>query len=195
MNKLLRHLEPVLAAALFLAGMAFLLKMCYLSLLFNTLFGTLFLLAFYYYARRRYGLKVPPLLLLLVLGAIEVDALGNYFRMYGRMFGPIHYDEFAHFAVQALTAPLAFWFLRAGIEKSGYRLPLGLVAFFAITILFSLSAFYEIIELWDELYFQGQRIWSTHDAPNDLQWNLTGIICGTLCTYAVTRALIRRYRE
>ena len=194
MNKLIRRFEPVLAVALLFAGLAFLLKMCYLSLLFNTLFGILFLLAFHFYLRRRYGLEVPPLLLALVLGAIEVDAVGNYFRMYGRRFGPVHYDEFAHFAVQALTAPLAFWLLRVGITKSGYRLPLGLVAFFAINILFSLSAFYEIIELWDELYFQGQRIWSTHDAPNDLQWNLSGIICGTLVTYAVMRALMKRHR-
>jgi hypothetical protein len=187
MDKLIRRLEPFLAAALFFAGTAFLLKMCYQSLLFNTLFGTLFLLAFYAYVRWRYQLKVPPVLLLLVLCAVEVDAVGNYLRMYGRMIGPVQYDEFAHFAVQALNAPLVVWFLREGIMRSGYRLPLTLTTLFAITILFSLSGFYEIIELWDELYFKGQRIWSMHDAPNDLQWNLAGIIFGALLTYVAIR--------
>ena len=191
MDKLMRRVEPVLAAALFFAGMAFLLKMCYLSLRFNTLFGILFLLAFDGYVRRRYGLKVPPVLLFLVLGAIEVDAVGNYFRMYGQRFGPVSYDEFAHFSVQALTAPLVIWIAREGFVKSGHRLPLGVIAFFAVITLFSLSAFYEIIELWDELYFSGQRIWSPHDAPNDLQWNLAGAVFGALLTYAVLRASLK----
>jgi hypothetical protein len=54
-------------------------------------------------------------------------------------------------------------------------------------MLFSITAFYEIIELWDELYFKGQRIWSPHDAPNDLQWNLAGIILGSVSTYIIMK--------
>lgn len=187
MERLIRRLELPIVAVLFIAGSAFLLKMAYLPVLTCTILGVLFLLAVYVYIRARYGIEIPLILLALVLGAVEVDALGNYFRMYGRHFGPVMYDEFSHMAVQALTAPMIVWLLREGIVRFGYRLPLGLVTFFAITVLFSLSAFYEVIELWDELYFRGQRIWSPHDAPNDLQWDMAGIIVGAVLTYLVLR--------
>ncbi len=187
MNPLIRRLELPIVAVLFLAGSAFLLKMAYLPVLTCTILGALFLLAVYVYIRARYGIKIPLTLLALVLGAVEVDALGNYFRMYGRHFGPVMYDEFSHLAVQALTAPMIVWLLREGIVRFGYRLPLGFITFFAITALFSLSAFYEVIELWDELYFRGQRIRSPHDAPNDLQWDLAGIIVGSVLAYVVLR--------
>ena len=188
MNRLIRHLEFPVAVLLFLAGSAFLLKMCYLSLLQNTVYGGLLLSAFYGYVRARHRLKIPLALLLLVLAALEVDALGNYFRMYGQQFGPVMYDEFAHLAVQALTAPLIVWLAREGLARTGYRLPLGFVTVFSIMTLFSITGLYEIIELWDERYFQGQRIWSTHDAPNDLQWNLAGIIIGSVTTYVVMKS-------
>ena len=190
MNRLIRRFEFPVVILLFLAGSAFLLKMCYLSLLQNTVYGVLFLLAFYGYLRARYDVKIPPVLLLLVLAAVEVDAVGNYFRMYGQQFGPMMYDEFAHLAVQALTAPIILWLASEVVARSGYHLPLGLITFFSIMTLFSITGFYEIIELWDELYFRGQRIWSPHDAPNDLQWNLAGIIIGSIATYVV----MKKYR-
>jgi hypothetical protein len=188
MKPLIRRLEFPIVILLVVGGSAFLLKMCYLTLVQNTVLGSLFLLAFYGYLYARYDIKIPPVLLLLVLGAVEVDALGNYFRMYGRHFGPIMYDEFAHMAVQALISPLIVWLAREVIRRYGYDPPLGLVAFVSITVLFSITAFYEIIELWDELYFRGQRIWSTHDAPNDLQWNLAGIIIGSVSTYLALKS-------
>jgi hypothetical protein len=185
MNELIRRLEPPIVILLFLAGSTFLLKMCYLSLLQNTLFGGSLLLALYGYLYGRYRLKVPIVLPLLVLTAVQVDAVGNYFRMYGQQFGPLMYDEFAHMTVQALTAPIIIWLAATALLRSGYRPPLGLIIFLSITTLFSITAFYEVIELWDELYFLGQRIENPHDAPNDLQWNLAGIIIGSVVTYAV----------
>jgi uncharacterized membrane protein YjdF len=154
--------------------------MCYLSLAFNTFFGITFLTAVYTYVRSRYAMRIPIVLLALVFVALQVDALGNYFRMYGQPFGPIKYDEFAHLTVQALATPLVVWLLMCALAKFGHRLTIKLTSFFAATIMFSLSAFYEIIELWDEVYFHGQRIWSTHDTATDLQWDLCGILVGTL---------------
>lgn len=187
LNRLIHRLELLIVILLLLAGSAFLLKMCYLSLLQNTVYGALLLLAAYGYLHARFDTKIPPIPLLLVLAAVEVDALGNYFRMYGRQIGPIMYDEFAHMAVQALTSPIILWIVREVVMRSGYHLPLGLITFFSIVTLYSLTGFYEIIELWDELYFRGQRIWSPHDAPNDLQWNLAGIIIGSVSTYVVMK--------
>ena len=187
MNRLIRNLEVPVVILLFLAGSTFLLKMCYLSLLQNTVIGGSLLLALYGYLYGRHRLKIPVVSLLLVLAAVEVDAFGNHFRMYGQQFGPIMYDEFAHMTVQALTAPIIIWLAGSVIVMSGYHLPLGLITFFSITMLFSITGFYEIIELWDELYFSGQRIGTPHDAPNDLQWDLAGIIIGSASTYVVMK--------
>src|ERR1700720_4681335 len=106
MSQLARRFQLPIVVALFLTGSAFLLKMCYLSLAFNTVFGITYLTAFYGSVRARYNVVVPPLLLVFVLAGLEVDALGNYFHMYGREFGPLHYDEFAHLTIQVLATPI-----------------------------------------------------------------------------------------
>lgn len=190
MNPLLKRLDLPATGMLLVAGAAFLLKMCYLPLATCTLLGSAWLAAVYFYVRARYAIRLPPVLLCLVFAALQVDALGNYFRMYGTQFGPVMYDEFAHLAVQALVMPLIVWLLSETLKRFGHSLPLGLTIFFAVAIFFSLSACYEIIELWDELYFGGQRIWHKHDAPNDLQWDFTGIIIGA----ALACVILRRRR-
>jgi hypothetical protein len=169
------------------AGAAFLTKMCYLSLAFNTLFAVAFLGIFYWYVRKRLNLRIPLVLLGLVFVALQVDALGNFFRMYGRQFGPMQYDEFSHLVVQVLVSPIIVWFVTRLLHEVGYPLPLKLTAFFAATTVFSLSAAYEIIELWDEVYFGGQRIWGKYDTATDLQWDLCGIIVGTVFSCIMLR--------
>ena len=186
---LLRKLELPLVLLLLASGSAFLLKMCYLSLAFNTIFGVAFLAAVYGYARARHGINIPLALLALIFAALQVDALGNYFHVYGHQFGPMQYDEFAHMTVQILATPIFVWLARQLLERLGYQLPLALTAFFAGTTIFSLSAFYEVIELWDEVYFHGQRIWGPHDTANDLQWDLCGIVVGTLLAQLVLKAI------
>jgi uncharacterized membrane protein YjdF len=187
MRKLLRQLEVALVVLSFVACSAFLLKMCYLSLAFNTIFGVLFLSALYLYLRLRHGVRFPLVLLVFVFAALQVDALGNFFRMYGKQFGPLQYDEFSHLVVQILVTPPIVWLLGKALEARGYHLSLGLTSYIAATSIFSLSAFYEIIELWDEVYFHGQRIWSTHDTAKDLQWDLVGIVLGIAVTSVVLR--------
>jgi uncharacterized membrane protein YjdF len=177
------------------AGVAFLTKMCYLSLVFNTLFTLAFLGIFYWYVRARLNLRVPLVLLGLVFLALQVDALGNFFRMYGRQVGPMQYDEFSHLAVQVLVSPVIVWFVTRLLHARGYRLPLQLTAFFAATTVFSLSAIYEIIELWDERYFHGQRIWGPYDTATDLQWDLCGIIAGTLFSCIMLRTFQPVYKS
>ena len=187
MNRTLNALHVPALFALIVTGTAYLLKMCYMPYWQVTLLGAAWLAAAYFYARLFHGIEMPPALLVLVFGAVQVDALGNLFRMYGRRFGPVMYDEFAHMAVQALVAPLCVWLLGAALARFGYRPPLGLLVFFSVTTIFSLTAFYEIVELWDERYFAGQRIWSTHDAPNDLQWNFLGTLLGAAVAYLILR--------
>lgn len=184
-----QRLESIVVGILFLSGAAFLLKMCYLSLIFNTVFGVIFLGSVYFYTRWRFGQKLPISLLLLVFAALQVDALGNYFSLYGTWVGPIQYDEFSHLTIQILVTPLIIWIVQKALETRGYQVP-GLSSFLAATTIFSLAALYEIIELWDELYFRGQRIWSKYDTATDLQWDLLGILIGVAISNLVMRARI-----
>jgi len=183
----LRKFETSLAILSLFVGVAFLLMMCHLSFAFNTIFGIVFLGSFYSYVRGRHKINLPISLLVLVFLALEIDALGNLFGMYGTQLGPLQYDEFAHMSVQVLVSPIIVWLVQHALEKWGHRLPLPLTAFFAATIVFSLSAFYEIIELWDELYFHPHRIWGPLDTATDLQFDLFGIVIGTLLACVLLR--------
>jgi uncharacterized membrane protein YjdF len=185
MAQMRRSIELPLVAFLFLAGTSFLLKMCYLPLTFNTVFGLLFLSAVYAYVRHRFSVKIPVVLLALIFLALQVDALGNYFRLYGQRFGPMQYDEFSHMSVQALITPVIVWLLTNAFGKLSFRVPLPITSLFAASVMFSLAAFYEIIELWDELYFQGQRIWGPYDTATDLQWDFCGIVVGVVLAHVV----------
>ncbi len=177
---LLRKFETSLALLSLFAGVAFLLIMCHMSFAFNTIFGIVFLSLFYAYVRGRHKINMPVSLLALVFVALQVDALGNLFGMYGTQFGPFQYDEFSHMTVQLLVTPIIVWLVQHALEKRGHNLPIQLTAFFAGTLVFSLSAFYEVIELWDELYFHPHRIWGPLDSATDLQFDLCGIVIGTL---------------
>ena len=74
---------PLVMLSLF-AGAAFLTKMCYLSLAFNSLFVIVFLALFYFYVRARLNIHIPVRACWdLCSLALQVDALGNFFRMYG----------------------------------------------------------------------------------------------------------------
>src|SRR5688500_6819182 len=108
MNLVRKFEVPLVILSLF-AGAAFLTKMCYLSLAFNTLFVIAFLAAFHSYVRVRLNIRIPFMLLGLVFMALQVDALGNFFRLYGTQFGPMQYDEFSHMAVQVLISPVIVW--------------------------------------------------------------------------------------
>lgn len=176
----MRRIEVAFVAFMLLAGAAFLLKMCYLSLAFNTAFASLFLVATHTYIRLSHRIIIPPALLLLVFLAVQVDALGNYFRLYGRDFGPMQYDQFAHLTVQALVTPLIVWLVQRFMHKFSYPLPLSIATLFSTALMFSIASIYEIIELWDELHFGGQRIWGKYDTALDLQWDLCGIVLGSL---------------
>ena len=175
------------ACFMFLSGALFLVKTPHLSLAFNSAFVVCFLAVTYGYARNQFALRIPLPLLFLVVVALQVDALGNVFHLYGTMVGPIRYDELAHLLVQALSTPVVIWIAREWSERAGLRIPSGLLTFGAASVMFSLTAFYEVLELWDELIFHGQRIWSLHDTAEDLQWDGCGIVVGVMLTTLVLR--------
>lgn len=184
---LLRKFEVSLAILSLFVGGVFLLMMCHLSFAFNTVFGIMFLTLFYVYVRSRHRINLPASLVVLVFIALQIDALGNLFGMYGQQLGPLQYDEFAHMSIQLLVSPLIVWLVQHILERWGHQLPLKLTAFFAGSMVFSLSAFYEIIELWDELYFHPHRIWGQLDTATDLQFDFFGIVIGTALACVLLR--------
>ncbi len=176
----LSYLEGPVLALVFIVGAV---NLPYESFWVITTISLILLALLRVYVKWRYEITPPLIILLCVFLSVEIDAVGNLLGLYKTMKEPLPYDVFAHFTIPMLSAPVIIWLFATGLEKFQYRLPLGVTSFFSVTINFFLSGFYEVIELWDELFFHGQRIWTLHDTSNDLQWGLLGSIIGAVLTY------------
>ena len=144
----------------------------------NTVYTCSLLLFFYLYFRFRQKLAAPPFVVFSLAAAVAVDILGNKLGLYGNPFGPLRdYDEFAHFAGSGFSAIAAYWLLRAGTKRMGYALSGRLLAFLSTTIAFTYCGWYEILELWDELFYGDFiRIHTWDDTANDLFYDFLGVI-------------------
>lgn len=144
----------------------------------NTALTLPLLLLIYCFFRFRQNVIIPLSVVGCLAAAITLDVLGNLFQLYGQPFGPLpDYDIFTHFLGSGFSLVPVMWLLRATTRRMGIRLPQGMVGFFATTITFSLCAWYEILELWDEIFWNDNvRIHSTHDTAGDLQFDLAGIV-------------------
>ncbi|HEU0179191.1 MAG TPA: hypothetical protein VFV58_33415 [Blastocatellia bacterium] len=199
MNQITKRFEPLIIAGLLIWGVVFLLRLPYLQVWVIMPVCVAYLWAIHSFVRAHYKVKIPVALLFLVWATVALDSLGNLrfggsFSMYDTKFKYIQYDEFAHTVIPALVAPVIVWLLRAGLDRFGIRLPLGLVTFFAMTTVFTISGFYEIVELWDDKYMwptPGMRIHGAYDTANDLQCDLIGMTIGGLMAYAI----LKRQRE
>src|SRR5262249_315755 len=117
---------------------------------------------------------------------------------YNTKFTYFQYDEFTHTTVPALIAPVIVWLLRAGLDHFGYRLPLGLVTLFAMTIMFTVSGFYEVVELWDDKYMwpaPWMRIHGAYDTAEGVEWDVVGLTMGGLMAHAILKRQARSEPE
>jgi uncharacterized membrane protein YjdF len=195
MSNIVKRFGPLIIAGLLIWGVVFLLKLPHLKVWKIMLICPSYLWAVYVFVKTRYGVKIPLSLLFLVLASVALDSVGNLrfggaLSMYDTKFSYFQYDEFAHTAVPALIAPVVVWLLRAGLDYFGHRLPLGFVTLFAMTIMFTISGFYEIVELWDDKYMwpaPGMRIHGAYDTANDLQCDLIGMTVGGLMAYVILK--------
>src|SRR5262249_19480214 len=203
MNETVKRYEIPLVIGLLVWGTLFLLRLPHLYIWISTPISVAYLWAIYAFVKARYEVEIPIALLFLVWASVALDALGNlkfgdYPGLYNTKFKYFQYDEFMHTAVPALIAPVMVWLLRAGLDHFGYRLPLGLVVFFAVTTMFTVSGFYEIIELWDDKYMwpqPGMRIHGPYDTPNDLQCDLVGMTIGGLTAYVILKRQVKNAQE
>jgi uncharacterized membrane protein YjdF len=144
----------------------------------NTFYTCSLLLFFYCYFRFRQSLRAPVLIIFSLAAAVAVDIVGNKFGFYGHPFGPLRdYDEFAHFAGSGFSALAVYWLLRAATRRMSLQLSNGLLGFLATSVAFTYCGWYEILELWDELFYSHfERIHSWDDTPNDLFYDFLGVI-------------------
>jgi uncharacterized membrane protein YjdF len=199
MHNIVKRYEPLIIAGLLVWGAAFLLRMPHLQAWVIMPVCVAYLWAIHAFVKTRYGVKIPVALLFLVWASVALDVIGNikfgdFHGLYNTKFPYFQYDEFTHTAVPALVAPVIVWLVRAGLDHFGYRLPLGLVTFFALTTMFTVAGLYEIIELWDDKYMwpaPGMRIHGPYDSANDLQCGMIGMTIGGLMAYAI----LKRQRE
>jgi uncharacterized membrane protein YjdF len=122
--------------------------------------------------------------------AVEIDAVGNLFGWYNQHYSHIQYDEFSHCIISALVLPGVVWGMKVGLDRFGYKLPVGMIAFFSFATVFALAGFYEVIELWDDKYMHpnpGWRIHGSYDTANDLQWDILGMGTGAIIGYVVLK--------
>ena len=195
-GRTVRQVEFYIFSIISFAGKSWLLlRLPYRFWYVNALYTGLLLLFFYCYFRFRQNIAAPPAVLFFLAAAVAVDVLGNYLGLYGHMFGPIQYDEFAHFLGSGFSLVPAMWLLRAGTRRLGFNLPLALVAFLSVTMTFSYCGYYEILELWDEKYFEMDRIHGEFDTPNDLQWDLAGIVVFALMSSLIFKFVDRYSSE
>ena len=177
----------------FLAKSMLLIRLPYREWYINIVWTTLLLVLFYGYFRFRFKARPPLIVVFCMAFAIGIDVAGNLFHLYGKEFFGIQYDEYTHFLGSGASLVPVMWALRATTRRWGLRLPNDMVAFFATCITFSLCAWYEILELWDELFYGDfTRLWTPRDSANDLQWNLAGIIVVAFLTFVVYKLIDRR---
>lgn len=163
----------------------------------NTIYTCSLLLLLYCFFRFRQGLRFPVLVILSLAIAVAVDVLGNKFGFYGHPFGPLRdYDEFAHFMGSGFSSVAAFWLLRAGIRRMGFKLSSGLLGFLATSVAFTYCGWYEILELWDEYWWSHfERIHWWYDTANDLFYDFLGVIAFVACLTLLFKLIERRQKD
>jgi uncharacterized membrane protein YjdF len=187
-KRALRQLEFYSFSILAFAGKSYLLvRLPYRPWYVNTVYTLLLLSLFYFFFRLRQGIVVPPIVVMFLAAAVGVDVLGNYLHLYGHPFGPLpDYDDFAHLTASGFSLVPTMWLLRTATRRMGFKVPANFLSFISVSVTFSFAAYYEILELWDEVFWGDfQRIWGPKDTANDLQFDLLGIV-----VFAILSSLI-----
>ncbi|MEW6126031.1 MAG: hypothetical protein AB1757_03125 [Acidobacteriota bacterium] len=176
----------------FVAKSALLVRLPYREWYINAFWTSLIIGLFYCYFRFRVKAKPPAFIVFCLVFAIGIDVIGNVFHLYGREFFSIQYDEYTHFFGSAGSLVPVMWAFRTTTRRWGFYLPNDMVAFLSVCITFSLCAWYEILELWDELFWGDfTRLWTPRDTANDLQWNLSGIIVAAFIAFQIFKFIDR----
>ena len=180
--------EVLVVGTLMLAALtALVLRFPYRAPVVNSLSAGLALASFYAYLRLRLGIRLPMGVFVCFVISVVLDIVGNQYGLFSQRIASVPYDIITHFAISGLGFVAVMWLLTSLINRYGYQLPLGVVAFFSATTTFSLSAYYEITELLDERLFGGHRLWTPRDSVQDLAADLVGIVVAAIAYTVVVR--------
>jgi uncharacterized membrane protein YjdF len=182
----------IFSVTVFLAKSYLLVRMPYRPPWANTVMTVAILGFFYCYLRFRQNIRMPLFLLVFLVLAVSEDVAGNLFHLYGTNVGPFAFDEITHFFGSGLALPPTMWLLRTTTRRMGVRLPANLLAFLSVCVAFAFSAYYEVLELWDEKFWGGKRLWTPTDSANDLQFGLMAIVTAAIITHFVYKLVDRR---
>lgn len=183
MTRFSKLIDIPIIGVLLLWGSLFLFKMAYIKLWYSTPICIAWLGAIYFYLKMRFDIKIPLVLLVLVYLSVALDGVGNICGFYTTRYEYIQYDQFTHAAIPTMTTPVIVWLLHIVMTRMGHPLPLAMSVFFAITVMFTIAGFYEVLEYLDDRYMwpqPGMRIHGAYDTPFDLLCDLVGMTVGGL---------------
>ena len=186
-----RHEFLIFSVIIFLAKSYLLVRMPYRPAWANAAMTFAILGSFYCYLRFRQNIRMPWFLLVFLMLAVSEDVAGNFFGLYGTKVGPFMFDEITHFFGSGLALPPTMWLLRTTTRKMNVFIPAPLLAFLSVTVAFAFSAYYEVLELWDEKFWGGKRLWTPTDSANDLQFGLLAIVLFAIISHFVYKYINR----
>ena len=171
-----------------LAGAAFLTKMCYLSLAFNTIFVIVFLDALllvrarasrHSYSRSAVGVWCS--------WRCKLTHSETSFACTAQQFGPMQYDEFSHMAVQVLVSPMIVWLVHQLLSSTAIDCRSSSLRSLPERSCSVCRLLTRSSSCGTRFILAVKRIWGPYDTATDLQWDLCGIIVGTLFSCIMLR--------
>lgn len=121
--------------------------------------------------RRRYGITIHWVVLMVIAASVWLDALGNFRHFYG---GYWWWDRLTH-AVGGLAVTVGVFFVCVALWRVG-RLSLSWRALnlYAFCLAQILGAIYEVSEWVGDTLFGTHRVQGPYDTPRDLAFNMAG---------------------
>lgn len=121
--------------------------------------------------RRRYGLVLHWIVLLILSASVWLDALGNFQHYYFTIWW---WDRLTH-AVGGLAVTAGLYACIIGLWRA-QRLPVSwrVANLYAFTLAQTLGAVYEVSEWIGDLWFGTHRVGDRFDSPRDIFFNILG---------------------
>lgn len=123
------------------------------------------------FLRRRYGITVHWMVLLIIAASVWLDAIGNFQHFYARLWW---WDRLTH-AVGGLAVTVGLYVVTVALWQAGrIRVSWRVLNLYAFSLAQVLGALYEVSEWIGDELFATARVQGPFDAPRDLFFNMLG---------------------
>lgn len=121
--------------------------------------------------RKRYGIVIHWVVLLVVSASVWLDAMGNFMHYYASYWW---WDRLTH-AVGGLAVTTGFYVVMIALWRAG-RMTVSwrVVNIYAFCVGQTLGALYEVSEWLGDMWFDTNRVGGPFDSPRDLFFNMAG---------------------